>query len=47
MQGTDDAIQRAFNDPIDNYCAGKATKDAAIKQFKDAVKNALPDVSVN
>ncbi len=46
MQGTDDAIQRALNDPLDSYAAGKMTLDAAIKAFKDAVKNAEPDLIV-
>jgi multiple sugar transport system substrate-binding protein len=47
IQASDDAIQRALNDPLTNYAAGKATKDEAIKQFKDAIKNALPDIKVN
>lgn len=46
VQASDDAIQRALNDPMANYAAGKATKDEAMKQFKDAVKNALPDIKV-
>lgn len=47
IQASDDAIQRALNDPLTNYASGKATKADAIKQFKDAVKNALPDVKVD
>ncbi|MDV3429305.1 MAG: ABC transporter substrate-binding protein [Bacillota bacterium] len=47
LQASDDAIQRALNDPLNNYASGKATKDQAVKQFKDAVKNALPDVNVD
>ena len=46
LQATDDAIQRALSDPLSNYAAGKITKEEAIKQFKDAVKNALPDIDV-
>ncbi|CCC57800.1 ABC transporter substrate-binding protein [Caloramator australicus] len=46
LQGTDDAIQRALNDPLNNYVSGKATKEQAIKQFKEAVKNTLPDLIV-
>jgi multiple sugar transport system substrate-binding protein len=46
LQASDDAIQRSLNDPLSNYASGKATKEAAIKQFKDAVKNALPDINV-
>lgn len=47
IQATDDAIQRALNDPMANYASGKATKDEAIKQFKDAVKTSVPDVKVD
>jgi len=46
IQGSDDAIQRSLNDPLENYAAGTATKDEAIKQFKDAVRSAVPDVTV-
>ena len=46
MQASDDAIQRSLNDPLNNYASGTATKDEAIQQFKDAVKNALPDIIV-
>jgi multiple sugar transport system substrate-binding protein len=47
IQATDDAIQRALNDPMTNYASGKATKADSVKQFKDAVKNSLPDVKVD
>lgn len=46
MQGTDDAIQRALNDPLNNYVAGKMTLEQAIAAFKDAVKNAEPELIV-
>jgi multiple sugar transport system substrate-binding protein len=46
IQASDDAIQRSLNDPLTNYASNKQTKDEAIKQFKDAVKNALPDIIV-
>ena len=46
LQASDDAIQRSLNDPLNNYASGKATKAEAMKQFKDAVKNALPDIKV-
>jgi ABC-type glycerol-3-phosphate transport system substrate-binding protein len=46
MQGTDDAIQRALNDPLDDYVSGKSTKDQLIKQFKDNIRTAVPDVIV-
>lgn len=46
LQATDDAIQRALNDPLNNYASGKVSKEEAIKQFKDAVKNAITDLVV-
>lgn len=47
LQASDDAIQRALNDPMNNYASNRMTKEEAIKQFKEAVKNALPDIIVN
>ena len=46
LQASDDAIQRALNDPLTNYASNKATKEKAIQQFKEAVRNALPDIIV-
>ena len=46
MQGTDDAIQRAFNDPLNNYVTGSATKEEALQQFKDAVRAEFPDLII-
>jgi len=46
IQASDDAIQRSLNDPLTNYASNKQSKEEAIKQFKDAVKNALPDIIV-
>ncbi len=46
MQGTDDAIQRALADPLNAYASGKATKEEALNQFKDAVRAAVPDIIV-
>lgn len=46
IQASDDAIQRSLNDPLNNYASNKQTKEDAVKQFKDAVKNALPDIIV-
>lgn len=40
-------IQRALWDPLDAYASGKVSKEEAVKQFKDNVKNALPNVQVN
>jgi len=46
MQGTDDAIQRALNDPLDDYVSGKTSLDGCIASFKDGVRTAVPDVIV-
>lgn len=47
MQGTDDAIQRALNDVLNGYVQGDyATYDEAIAVFKDAVRSAVPDITV-
>jgi multiple sugar transport system substrate-binding protein len=47
MQGSDDAIQRALNDPLDQYLAGKITKDEMWKAWKDAVRIEMPDLTIN
>jgi ABC-type glycerol-3-phosphate transport system substrate-binding protein len=46
IQASDDAIQRSLNDPLNNYASNKQSKEEAVKQFKDAVRNALPDIIV-
>lgn len=46
MQGSDDAIQRALSDPLDDYVSGKSTMDELINQFKDNIRTAVPDVIV-
>lgn len=46
MQGTDDAIQRSLNDPLNNYVEGKSTLDECIAAFKDEVRTAVPDIIV-
>ena len=46
MQGTDDAIQRALNDPLNNYVTGAATKEQAIEQFKEAIRSELPELAI-
>lgn len=46
MQGTDDLIQRTLADPLANYADGKMTKEEAIKSFKDLVKSAVPNITV-
>jgi multiple sugar transport system substrate-binding protein len=47
LQATDDAIQRALNDPLANYASGSLTKDEAIAEFKEAVKTAVIDIDVD
>ncbi|MFA9397955.1 MAG: ABC transporter substrate-binding protein [Clostridiaceae bacterium] len=46
LQASDDAIQRSLNDPLANYVTGDATKDEAMTQFKEAVRNEFPEVTV-
>ena len=47
MQGSDDAIQRALNDPINSYLAGEITEDEMWSLWKDAVRNEFPDLIIN
>jgi multiple sugar transport system substrate-binding protein len=47
MQGSDDAIQRAFNDPLASYLEGTITEDEMWKTWKDAVRNEFPDLIIN
>jgi multiple sugar transport system substrate-binding protein len=47
MQGSDDEIQRALNDPENAYLNGEITLDEMWKTWKDAVKNQFPDLIVN
>jgi multiple sugar transport system substrate-binding protein len=47
MQGSDDAIQRALNDPLASYLDGKITLDEMWKTWKDAVANEFPDLTIN
>ncbi|NTV35788.1 MAG: carbohydrate ABC transporter substrate-binding protein [Anaerolineaceae bacterium] len=47
MQGSDDAIQRALNDPFASYLQGKVTKEEMWKLWKDAVRNEFPDMIIN
>lgn len=46
MTGSDDAIQRAMNDPMAQYLDGKITEDAMWQAWKDAVKNEFPDLTI-
>jgi multiple sugar transport system substrate-binding protein len=44
MQGSDDAIQRALNDPRDAYLGGTMTEAEMWKAWLDAVGNEFPDL---
>jgi multiple sugar transport system substrate-binding protein len=46
MQGSDDAIQRALNDPENSYLAGTITLDQMWSTWKDAVRTEFPDLTV-
>jgi len=46
MQGSDDSIQRALNDPLNAYLAGTTTEDQMWSAFKDAVRTEYPDLTV-
>ena len=46
MQGSDDAIQRAFEDARDQYLAGTITKEEMWAQWKDSVRALFPDLIV-
>jgi multiple sugar transport system substrate-binding protein len=46
MQGSDDAIQRALNDPLNSYLEGTLTLDEMWLAWKDAVRNEFPDLII-
>jgi multiple sugar transport system substrate-binding protein len=46
FQGSDDAIQRAFNDPLGSYLEGTITLDEMWQLWKDAVRNEFPDLTI-
>ena len=46
MQGSDDAIQRALNDPLNSYLEGTITLDEMWTLWKDAVRNEFPDLII-
>ncbi|NCP85805.1 MAG: carbohydrate ABC transporter substrate-binding protein [Anaerolineae bacterium CG_4_9_14_3_um_filter_57_17] len=46
LQGSDDAIQRALNDPINQYLNGAMTLDEMWAAWKDAVRNEFPDLII-
>ncbi|MBN2257046.1 MAG: hypothetical protein JW704_04385, partial [Anaerolineaceae bacterium] len=46
FQGSDDAIQRALNDPMSSYLEGTITYDEMWQLWKDAVRNEFPDLII-
>ncbi len=46
FQGSDDAIQRALNDPLNSYLEGTITEDEMWQLWKDAVRNEFPDLNI-
>jgi hypothetical protein len=46
VQGSDDDITRGFNEPLNNYVTGYATKEEALRQFREAVASAFPQIVV-
>ena len=46
MQGSDDAIQRALNDPLNSYLEGTVTLEEMWQLWKDAVRNEFPDLDI-
>jgi multiple sugar transport system substrate-binding protein len=46
FQGSDDAIQRALNDPLNSYLEGTVTLDEMWTLWKDAVRNEFPDLTI-
>jgi multiple sugar transport system substrate-binding protein len=46
MQGSDDAIQRALNDPVNSYLAGEITEEAMWTLWKENVRNEFPDLII-
>ena len=46
MQGSDDAIQRALNDPLSLYVNGEITEDEMWEAWKDAVEIEFPDLMI-
>ncbi len=47
MTGSDDAIQRALNDPINQYLNGEIDIDAMWTAWKDALRVEFPDLTIN
>ena len=47
MQGSDDAIQRAMNDPLNQYLNGDITEEQMWATWKENLAIDFPDLSVN
>jgi multiple sugar transport system substrate-binding protein len=47
LQGSDDAIQRALNDPLNSYLEGTVTEAEMWALWKDGVRNEFPDLTIN
>ncbi|MBI9051690.1 MAG: hypothetical protein JEZ00_19860 [Anaerolineaceae bacterium] len=47
FQGSDDAIQRALNDPINSYLAGEIEEEELWSLWKDAVRNEFPELIID
>ena len=47
MQGSDDAIQRALNDPLNQYLNGEITEEEMWAAWKENLAIEFPDLIVN
>ncbi|RME98907.1 MAG: carbohydrate ABC transporter substrate-binding protein [Chloroflexi bacterium] len=47
MTGSDDAIQRALGDPLNQYLNGEITEDEMWATWKDALRIEFPDLIIN
>ncbi|MCA9981173.1 MAG: carbohydrate ABC transporter substrate-binding protein [Anaerolineales bacterium] len=47
MQGSDDAIQRALNDPLNQYLLGEISEEEMWAAWKDAVRVEFPELIIN
>jgi len=47
MTGSDDAIQRALNDPLNQYLNGKMTAEEMWTTWKDSLRTEFPDLAIS
>jgi multiple sugar transport system substrate-binding protein len=47
MTGSDDAIQRAMNDPLNQYLNGEISEEAMWATWKDNLRIEFPDLTIN